>query len=151
MMNDYLVRIFTSESFLAFVGTLLVMGILYLIVRYFTYRSGVNDLLKKADKRIVLLKKSVRKVRVLCTTPGAKRLLFSNVENLKTVIRRQKKASRLLCAYLFDDRDDRDVAEDGGENLNTKFDNLSTEIERARSLLYKAKAIDKKKELLQIT
>ena len=162
MMNDYMVRIFTSESFLAFVGTLLVMGILYLIVRYFTYRSGVSDLLKK----------SVRKVRVLCTTPGAKRLLFSNVENLKTVIRRQKKASRLLCAYLFDDRDDRDVAEaksiidavpdicrsaivnvaeDGGENLNTKFDNLSTEIERARSLLYKAKAIDKKKELLQIT
>ena len=54
MMNDYLVRIFTSESFLAFVGTLLVMGILYLIVRYFTYRSGVNDLLKKADKRQIL-------------------------------------------------------------------------------------------------
>ena len=172
MMNEYIERVFTSESFVLFIGTLIIMVVLYLIVRFFTYRSGVNDLLKKADKRIVLLKKSVRKVRVLCTTPGAKRLLFSNVENLKTVIRRQKKASRLLCAYLFDDRDDRDVAEaksiidavpdicrsaivnvaeDGGENLNAKFDNLSTEIERARSLLYKAKAIDKKKELLQIT
>ncbi|MBP5162871.1 MAG: hypothetical protein ILP16_07845 [Spirochaetales bacterium] len=172
MMNEYLVRILTSESFIAFLATLLVMVILYLIVRYFTYRSGVNDLLKKADKRIVSLKKAVRKVRVLCTTPGARKLLFSNVENLKTVLRCHKRASRLLCAYLFDDRDDRDVAEAkaivdavpdicraaivsvaeaSGENLNEKFDNLFTEMERARSLLHKAKAIDKKKELLQIT
>ena len=170
-MNEYLVRITTSESFLAFAATLIFMVILYAIVRYFTYRSGVNDLLKKADMRIVKLKKSVRKVRVLCTTPGAKSFLFSNVKNLKTVIRRQKKASRLLCAYLFDDRDDKDVAEakaivdavpdicrsaivnvaeEGGENLNVKFDDLSSEIERARALLIKAKDLDRKKELLQL-
>ena len=172
MMNEYLVRVFTSESFITFLGTLVVMVILYLIARYFSYRSGVNDLLKKADRRIVRLKKAVRKVRVLCTTPGARKMLSSNVENLKAVLRCHKRVSRLLSAYLFDDRDDRDVAEAkaivdavpdicrsaivsvaeaNGENLNEKFDNLSTEIERARSLLNKAKAIDKKKELLQIT
>ena len=170
-MSEYFVRITTSEGFMTFVSTLILMVVLYLIVRYFTYRSGVNDLLKKADLRIVQLKKSVRKVRVLCTTPGAKSFLFSNVKNLKSVIRRQKRASRLLCAYLFDDRDDKDVAEakaivdavpdicraaivnvaeEGGENLNVKFDNLSTEIERARALLIKAKDLDRKKELLQI-
>ena len=42
------------------------------------------------------------------------------------------------------------VAEEGGENLNVKFDNLSTEIERARALLIKAKDLDRKKELLQL-
>ena len=77
----------------------------------------------------------------------------------------------MLAAYLFDDREDRDVinakaivdgvpnvcrtaiinvAEHGEEDLNKKFDDLDAEMERARALLSKAKKLDKKKQLLQM-
>ena len=76
-----------------------------------------------------------------------------------------------MAAYLFDDREDKDVAgakaiidgvpnvcreaivnvaEQGNADLNGKFDNLDKEMDRATALLIKAKKLDKKKELLQL-
>ena len=164
-------RIFSSVSFLVFLGTLILMVILYLIARLISARVGVNDLLRTADRRITVLRRVVRKVRVLCTEPSAREDLAAGVKVLKEVIRWQKRSSRILAAYLFDDREDKDVAgakaiidgvpnvcreaivnvaEHGNDNLNEKFDNLDKEIDRARALLVKAKKLDKKKELLQL-
>jgi hypothetical protein len=164
-------RIFTSIPFLEFIGTLIVMGLLYLIARLISARMGVNDLLRTADRRIAVLKRVVRKVRVLCTEPSAREDLATGVRLLKEVIKWQKKSSRIMAAYLFDDREDKDVAaakaiidgvpnvcreaivnvaEQGDTNLHDKFDNLDKEMDRASALLLKAKKLDKKKELLQL-
>lgn len=164
-------KIFTSTSFLVLLGTLIIMVILYLIARLISARIGVNDLLRTAGKRIIMLKKVVRKVRVLCTEPAARADLAEGVKLLKQVIWCQKRASRIMAAYLFDDREDKDVAgakaiidgvpnvcreaivnvaEQGNADLNGKFDNLDKEMDRATALLIKAKKLDKKKELLQL-
>lgn len=168
---SFIDRLFTTASFLVFLGTLIIMSVLYLISRLISARAGVNDLLKTADKRIAVLKRNVRKVRVLCTEPAARDELSQEVKLLKKVIKWQKKSSRILAAYLFDDREDKDVsgakaiidgvpnvcreaivnvAEHGEANLHERFDNLDKEIERARALLVKAKKLDKQKELLQL-
>ena len=164
-------RILTSEGFIGFGFVSGLMLILYIIARVISARTGVNDLLKTADKRIVKLKRLVRKVRVLCTEPSAESEIPDDIKMLKKVIKWQKKASRILAAYLFDDREDKDViaakaivdgvpnvcrtaivnvAEHGQDDLNRKFDDLDAEMERARTLLSKARKLDKKKELLQL-
>lgn len=164
-------RILTSEGFIGFVFVSLLMLVLYIIARVISARTGVNDLLKTADKRIVKLKRMVRKVRVLCTEPSAESAIPDDIKMLKKVIKWQQRASRMLAAYLFDDREDRDViaakaivdgvpnvcrsaiinvAEHGHDDLNRKFDDLDAEMERARALLTKAKKLDKKKQLLQL-
>ena len=76
-------KIFTSTSFLVLLGTLIIMVILYLIARLISARIGVNDLLRTAGKRIIMLKKVVRKVRVLCTEPAARADLAEGVKLLK--------------------------------------------------------------------
>ena len=164
-------RILLSEGFIGFVFISVLMLVLYIIARLISARAGVNDLLKTADKRIVTLMRMVRRVRVLCTAPSAENEIATDIRMLKKVIKWQKRASRMLAAYLFDDREDRDViaakaivdgvpnvcrtaivnvAEHGEEDLNRKFDDLDAEVERARTLLSKAKKLDKKKELLQL-
>lgn len=164
-------RILLSEGFIGFAFISLLMLVFYVIARVVSARTGVNDLLKTADKRIVKLKRVVRKVRVLCTEPSAESAIPDDIKMLKKVIKWQKRASRMLAAYLFDDREDRDViaakaivdgvpnvcraaivnvAEHGEDDLNRKFDDLDSEIERARTLLAKAKKLDRKKELLQL-
>lgn len=164
-------RILLSEGFIGFAFISLLMLVFYVIARVVSARTGVNDLLKTADRRIVKLKRVVRKVRVLCTEPSAESAIPDDIKMLKKVIKWQKRASRMLAAYLFDDREDRDViaakaivdgvpnvcraaivnvAEHGEDDLNRKFDDLDSEIERARTLLAKAKKLDRKKELLQL-
>jgi hypothetical protein len=164
-------RILLSEGFIGFAFISVLMLVLYIIARLISARAGVNDLLKTADKRIVTLMRMVRRVRVLCTAPSAENEIATDIRMLKKVIKWQKRASRMLAAYLFDDREDRDViaakaivdgvpnvcrtaivnvAEHGEEDLNRKFDDLDAEVERARALLSKAKKLDKKKELLQL-
>lgn len=164
-------RILLSEGFIVFAFISVLMLVLYIIARLISARAGVNDLLKTADKRIVTLMRMVRRVRVLCTAPSAENEIATDIRMLKKVIKWQKRASRMLAAYLFDDREDRDViaakaivdgvpnvcrtaivnvAEHGEEDLNRKFDDLDAEVERARALLSKAKKLDKKKELLQL-
>ena len=164
-------RILLSEGFIGFAFISVLMLVLYIIARLISARAGVNDLLKTADKRIVTLMRMVRRVRVLCTAPSAENEIATDIRMLKKVIKWQKRASRMLAAYLFDDREDRDViaakaivdgvpnvcrtaivnvAEHGEEDLNRKFDDLDAEVERARTLLSKAKKLDKKKELLQL-
>ena len=164
-------RILLSQGFIGFAFISFVMLVLYLIARLISARTGVNDLLKTADRRIATLMRIVRKVRVLCTEPSAEDDVAKDIKMLKKVIKWQKRTSRMLAAYLFDDREDRDVAaaksivdgipnvcrsaiinvaEHGQEDLNKKFDNLDTEMERARALLTKAKKLDKKKQLLQL-
>ncbi len=164
-------RILLSEGFLSFVVMSLLMVILYIAARLISARTGVNDLLRTADKRIGKLSRMVQRVRNMCTEPSAEDDIHRDIRMLKKVIRCQKRASRMLAAYLFDDREDRDVinakaivdgvpnvcrtaiinvAEHGEEDLNKKFDDLDVEMERARALLSKAKKLDKKKQLLQM-
>ena len=164
-------RILLSEGFIGFAFMSFIMLVLYFVARLISARTGVNDLLKTADRRIATLRRVVRKVRVLCTEPSAEKDVAKDIKMLKKVIKWQKRTSRMLAAYLFDDKDDRDVAaaksiidgvpnvcrsaiinvaEHGQEDLNSKFDNLDAEMERARALLAKAKKLDRKKELLQL-
>jgi len=164
-------RILVTDGFLLFAVMSLLMVILYIAARLISARTGVNDLLKTADKRIGKLRRVVRKVRVLCTEPSAEEDIPNDIKMLRKVIKWQKKTSRMLAAYLFDDREDRDViaakaiidgvpnvcrnaiinvAEHGDEDLNKKFDDLDAEMERARTLLSKAKRLDRKKQLLQL-
>lgn len=164
-------RILLTEGFLSFVVMSLLMVILYFVARFISARTGVNDLLKSAAKRIGKLARMVQRVRALCTETSADDNIHKDIMMLKKVIRLQKRASRMLAAYLFDDREDRDViaakaivdgvpnvcrsaiinvAEHGEEDINSKFDNLNAEMERACALLSKARKLDRKKQLLQM-
>lgn len=168
---NVLQRILLLPGFVGFAVVSVLMLILYFSARFISARTGVKDLLKTADRRIVTLRRIVRRVRVLCTQPSAESDIPDDIVMLKKVIKWQKKTSRILAAYLFDDREDKDViaakaivdgvpnvcrsaiinvAEHGQEDLNRKFDDLDSEMERARALLSKAKKLDRKKELLQL-
>lgn len=160
-----------SESFTKMCITIGFWLVLYIVVRLFTVRAGADDLLRMGGKRIVKLRKLTRQFRILCTARGASKNVARAVKLLKKVIKAEKKATRLLTMYLFDDRGDLDVA--GAKNLITKipdvcrdalvsvaekkegslvplFDQADADLKEAIALLKKAAALDKKKELLQI-
>ena len=160
-----------SESFTKMCVTIGFWLVLYLVVKLFTIRAGADDLLRMGKKRIIKLRKLTRQFRILCTARGAYKNVSRAVKLLKKVIRCEKKATRLLTMYLFDDSGDLDVA--GAKALVTKipdacrealvsvaekkegslvplFDQADADLKEAIALIKKAAALDKKKELLQI-
>ena len=160
-----------SESFLKMCTTVGFWLVLYIVIKLFTIRAGADDLLRMGRKKIVKLRKLTRQFRILCTSRGAYKNIARSVKLLKKVIRCEKKAERLLVIYLFDDREDFDVAgakdrvvripdvcrdalvsiaEKKGESLVPLFDQADADIKEAIALLKKAAALDKKKELLHI-
>ena len=160
-----------SESFLRMCITIGFWLALYIVVKLFTIRAGADDLLRMGTKRIIKLRKQTRQFRILCTSRGAYKNVARAVKQLRKVIKSEKKATRLLTMYLFDDRGDLDVAgakdiitkipdvcrealvsiaEKKGESLVPLFDQADADIKEAIALLKKAAALDKKKELLQI-
>ena len=142
--------------------------ILYVVVKVFTVKSGVGDLLKHAYKRTDKLGKASLQLGTLCMAIFANMpLALSAAMGLKA----QKRASKVMTMYLFDDRGDMDVAsakglvervpdlcrdaivkvaENNTSDVETLFDNIESNIKTAKELLKKASAIDKKKELLQV-
>ena len=160
-----------SESFMKMCVTVGFWLALYIVVKLFTIHAGSDDLLRIGTKRIVKLRKLTRQFRVLCTSRGAYKNVARAVKHLRKVIKAEKKATRLLTMYLFDDRGDLDVAgakaiivkipdvcrdalmsiaDKKGESLVPLFDQADADIKEAIALLKKAAALDKKKELLHI-
>ena len=160
-----------TESFLKMATTVVFWLALYILVKLFTIRAGAGDLLRMGQKKIFKLRKLTRQFRLLCTSRGAYKNLSRSVKLLRKVIRCEKKASRLLTIYLFDDREDFDVAgskklvsripdvcrealvsisEKKGESLVPLFDQADADLKEAIALLKKAADLDRKKELLQI-
>ena len=160
-----------TESFAKMCATIAFWLALYIVVKLFTLRAGSDDLLRVGAKRIVKLRKLTRQFRVLCTARGAYKNVARGVKQLKKVVNAEKKATRLLTMYLFDDSGDLDVA--GAKDLISKipdvcrdalmsivdkkegslvplFDQADADIKEAIALLKKAAALDKKKELLHI-
>ena len=144
---------------------------LYIVVKLFTIRAGSDDLLRVGTKRIIKLRKLTRQFRILCTARGAHKNIARGVKLLKKVVNAEKKATRLLTMYLFDDSGDLDVA--AAKAIITKipdvcrdalmsivdkkegslvplFDQADADLKEAIALLKKAAALDKKKELLHI-
>ena len=145
--------------------------VLYVIVKICTVRAGVGDLLNHAYKRTNRLRRSCMQLRMLCLSPNAATHLAKSVTVLKHVIKAQKRASKVMTMYLFDDRGDLDVAaaknlvdrvpdlcrdaivkvaENSEADIKEIFDNIEENIKTAKELLKKAAAIDRKKELLQV-
>ena len=164
-------RLVSSEGFDKMVISICFWVVLYIIVKICTVRAGVGDLLNQAYKRTNKLRKRCLQLRMICTSKDATANLDNSVKVLKKVITAQKRTSKIMIMYLFDDRGDMDVASAKGlvdripdlcrdaivkvaENNSTDvemlFDNIETNIKTAKELLKKASAIDKKKELLQI-
>lgn len=160
-----------SESFIKMCVTVGFWLALYVVVKLFTIHASSDDLLRIGTKSIVKLRKLTRQFRVLCTSRGAYKNISKEVKVLKKVIKAEKKATRLLAMYLFDDRGDLDVAgakaiivtipdvcrdaimsiaDKKGESLVPQFDQADADIKQAIALLKKAAALDKKKELLHI-
>lgn len=164
-------ELLNNESFMKMAITVLFWAVLYGLVKLFTIRAGADDLLRMGGKKVVKLKKLTRQFRILCTARGAHKNVAKAVKLLRKIIKMEKKATRLLVMYLFDDRGDLDVAgakdlvakipdicrealvsvaEKKGESLVPLFDAADADLKEAIALLKKAAALDKKKELLLI-
>lgn len=164
-------RLISSEKFDMMVVSICFWVVLYVIVKIFTVRAGVGDLLNYAYKRIGKLGKKCQRLRTLCLSDDSTSHLSKAIKILKKVIKAQKRASKVLNMYLFDDRNDADVAaakklvdqipdlcrdavvkvaEKNGDEVEDIFESIRSNIVTSRALLKKAVAIDKKKELLQI-
>ena len=164
-------KLLSSESFDAMVVSVCFWVILYVIVKVITIHAGVGNLLKHADSRIVKLRKDVVRLKVLCTPANAASRLSKSVKVLDEVIKAEKKATKVLTMYLFDDRNDFDVAQarsivrgipDGcrdalvkvaekeKDDIGARFDTMIERLKDARELVKKADMLDRKKELLRM-
>ena len=164
-------KLLSSESFDAMVVSVCFWVILYVIVKVITIHAGVGNLLKHADSRIVKLRKDVVRLKMLCTPANAASRLSKAVKVLDEVIKAEKKATKVLTMYLFDDRNDFDVAQarsivrgipDGcrdalvkvaekeKDDIGARFDTMIERLKDARELVKKADMLDRKKELLRM-
>jgi hypothetical protein len=164
-------KLLSSESFDAMVVSVCFWVILYVIVKVITIHAGVGNLLKHADSRIVKLRKDVVRLKMLCTPANAASRLSKSVKVLDEVIKAEKKATKVLTMYLFDDRNDFDVAQarsivrgipDGcrealvkvaekeDDDIGARFDTMIERLKDARELVKKADMLDRKKELLRM-
>ncbi len=164
-------KLLSSESFDAMVVSVCFWVILYVIVKVITIHAGVGNLLKHADSRIVKLRKDVVRLKMLCTPANAASRLSKSVKVLDEVIKAEKKATKVLTMYLFDDRNDFDVAQarsivrgipDGcrealvkvaekeDDDIGARFDTMIERLKDARDLVKKADMLDRKKELLRM-
>ena len=164
-------KLLSSESFDAMVVSVCFWVILYVIVKVITIHAGVGNLLKHADSRIVKLRKDVVRLKMLCTPANAASRLSKSVKVLDEIIKAEKKATKVLTMYLFDDRNDFDVAQarsivrgipDGcrdalvkvaekeDDDIGARFDTMIERLKDARDLVKKADMLDRKKELLRM-
>ena len=164
-------KLLSSENFDAMVVSVCFWVILYVIVKVITIHAGVGNLLKHADSRIVKLRKDVVRLKMLCTPANAASRLSKAVKVLDEVIKAEKKATKVLTMYLFDDRNDFDVAQarsivrgipDGcrdalvkvaekeKDDIGARFDTMIERLKDARELVKKADMLDRKKELLRM-
>ena len=169
-MTD-LERLIGSEKFDMMVITICFWVVLYVIVKILAVRAGVGDLLNQAYKRTGKLRKRCLQLRMLCTMDDPLKKLDRSVKVLGKVIKAKKHASKIMMMYLFDDKEDADVAsakaladgipdlcrdaivkvsEKNSTDVNAIFDKVESDIRTSRDLLKKAAAIDRKKELLQV-
>ena len=112
-------ELLNNESFMKMAITVLFWAVLYGLVKLFTIRAGADDLLRMGEKKVIKLKKLTRQFRILCTARGAHKNVAKAVKLLRKIIKMEKKATRLLVMYLFDDRGDLDVA--GAKDLVAKI------------------------------
>ena len=164
-------KLLSSENFDAMIVSVCFWVILYVIVKVITIHAGVGNLLKHADSRIVKLRKDVVRLKMLCTPANAASRLSKAVKVLDEVIKAEKKATKVLTMYLFDDRNDFDVAQarsivrgipDGcrdalvkvaekeKDEIEARFDTMIERLKDARELVKKADMLDRKKELLRM-
>ena len=164
-------KLLSSENFDAMVVSVCFWVILYVIVKVITIHAGVGNLLKHADSRIVKLRKDVVRLKMLCTPANAASRLSKSVKVLDEIIKAEKKATKVLTMYLFDDRNDFDVAQarsivrgipDGcrdalvkvaekeDDDIGARFDTMIERLKDARELVKKADMLDRKKELLRM-
>lgn len=164
-------KLLSSESFDAMVVSVCFWVILYVIVKVITIHAGVGNLLKHGDSRIVKLRKDVVRLKMLCTPANAASRLSKSVKVLDEIIKAEKKATKVLTMYLFDDRNDFDVAQarsivrsipDGcrdalvkvaekqDDDIGARFDTMIERLKDARELVKKADMLDRKKELLRM-
>ncbi len=164
-------KLLSSESFDAMVVSVCFWVILYVIVKVITIHAGGGNLLKHADSRIVKLRKDVVRLKMLCTPANAASRLSKSVKVLDEIIKAEKKATKVLTMYLFDDRNDFDVAQarsivrgipDGcrdalvkvaekeDDDIGARFDTMIERLKDARELVKKADMLDRKKELLRM-
>ena len=163
-------KLLNSESFIRMVSTVCFWIVLYVVVRLFSYRAGVNNLLKYGYRRIQNLSKAVSKLNGVCSASSP--TISGSVKAFDNVLKLEKKASKVLNMYLFDDKNDTDVKEDkaiidavpdkcrdiikrlaesnGTEVFTESFNDIDADLNRALVLLKKADALDRQKELLRI-
>ncbi len=164
-------RLISSEKFDTMVLVICFWVVVYVIVKILAVRAGVGDLLNQAYKRIDKLRKKCLQLRMLCTSDEPMKNLDKSIKVMKKVIKAEKRASKVMMMYLFDDKGDLDVAsaktlvdripdlcrdavvgvsEGRDTEISADFDKIESNIRTAKDLLKKAAALDKKKELLQV-
>ncbi len=165
------IELFTSKSFLQMTITILCWAIVYIIVRLFSSSAGVGHLLKTAVKKTGKLRKSVLQLRYICTSKDISQNVARAVKVFHKVLRREKRVSKILNMYLFDDRNDLDVAdakkmldvipdicrdvlvkvsESDEIDVSPRFDEIEVNIKQAIELIKKADTLDLKKKILKI-
>lgn len=165
-------KLFSNHNFAVMVSSVIFWIVAYVVVKIFTVKAGIGtDLLRQATKRISSFRKITLEFRLLCTEREGSSKTAKQVKLLNRIIKKEKAISKILAMYLFDDKNDLDVAaakkkigavpdicrdiivqcsEGDTGNLADLFNKMDSNIQEALGLLSKAINLDMKKELLKI-
>lgn len=163
-------QLVTCDGFINMVSTIAFWLVVYIVIRYLSYRSGLNDLLNRAKKHIASLRKICKNLSNMCK--GSELDVQNAITTYKWIAKLQKLIFKLLVTYLFDDRNDKDVlgaktlvepitdmckaalsrvVEVGNDaDVQAIFEEIDSNLSTASDLLSNAQKKDQKQKLLKV-
>lgn len=164
-------RLVSGEGFIKMVVTIIFWLVIYVIVKFMTYKAGLNDLLKHANNMVLRMGRLSSSLESLCSSkPGPQ--TQKAIKMYKRVVKCQWRTSKIMAMYLFDDKHDKDVAgaktmvetvpnlcktavsslvdKERHVDIHTIFEEVKSNLKTASDLIAKAQKLDEKKEMLQV-
>ena len=161
-----------SDAVVNMIVTCVVWVVAYFVVLFITNKAGVGyNVLKNSLKWLVELRKLCVGFRTQLSSKGFTLQSKSAIHGLKKVVRCEKGIARILTVYMFDNKDDKNVAQamdlvsnvpelcrkavvvagDGkSADLDAVFSQVDDCISRAGSLIRQSIERDMKEELLKV-
>ncbi len=161
-----------TDAVIKMIVTCVVWVVAYLVVLFITNKAGVGyNVLKNALKWLVELRKLCVGFRTQLSSKGFTLQSKGAIHGLKKVVRCEKGIARILTVYMFDNKDDKNVAQamdlvssvpelcrkavviagDGrSADLDAVFSQVDDCISRAGSLIKQSIERDMKEELLKV-
>lgn len=164
-------ELFDNPAFLKMIYAVAFWVIFYVIVKILTVNAGIGtNLLSQCLKRLPKFKDNLKDLKTLSkrkSSDKGEKLMHC----LKNIIRREKRMSKILDMYLFDDKNDQDVAAakklinaipnicrnvvahvaDGDvSQIDPLFERIDENLKDAQAFIDKAISLDMKKKMLQL-